>query len=70
MREEVEAVLAKIRPILRGTDVVIIDLNEGIVKVKVLTSSCDTGVSREMTLEILEEQLKEQVPEIKEVIIV
>ena len=55
MREKIEAALAKIRPILRGMDVVLIDLNDGIVKVRVLTSSCADRMSREMTLEILKE---------------
>ena len=70
MREKVEAALVKIRPILGGTDVVLMDLDEGIVKVRVLTSSCAAGMSPEMTIEILEEQLKELVPDVKEVIAV
>lgn len=68
MREKVEEVLRKIRPSLGGTDAALIDFNEGIVKVKILTSSCAAGVPKDMALEILEDQLKEEVPEVKEVI--
>lgn len=70
MLEKVEAALAKIRPTLGGTDVILIDLNENIVMVRVLKSSCAAGMPIEMTLELVEEQLKEEVPEIKEVIAV
>jgi Fe-S cluster biogenesis protein NfuA len=72
MRERVEAILAKLRPGLGGTDVVLVDVGEGIVKVKVLPSPGCSGPSmpEEMVLEELEEQLKEEVPEIKEVIAV
>ena len=68
MREKVEAAIAKIRSSLRGTDVVLIDVNEGTVKVQILTSGCVAGIPKEIALEIVEEQLKEQVPEVKEVI--
>ena len=68
MREKVEAAIAKIRSSLKGTDVVLIDINEGIVKVQVLTSACAAGIPKEIAFEIFEEQLKEQVPEVKEVV--
>lgn len=60
--------IAKIRPSLRGTDVLLLDISGGVVKLKILTSSCGPGIPKEMAIEILEEQLKEEVPEIKEVI--
>jgi len=70
MREKVEAALNKIRPSLGGTDIALIDASEGIVKVKILISSCGPGMDKEMALETLEEMLKEQVPEVKEVVAV
>jgi Fe-S cluster biogenesis protein NfuA len=68
MREKVEAVIAKIRPSLRGTDIILLDAEEGIVKVQILTSACTSGIPEEIVFEIFEEQLKEQVPEVKEVV--
>jgi len=53
---------------LGGTDVVLIDISGGVVKLKILTSSCGPGIPKEMAIEILEEQLKEKVPEIEAVI--
>jgi len=64
----VQEAIAKIRPSLRGTDVLLLDISGGVVKLKILTSSCGPGIPKEMAIEILEEQLKEEVPEIKEVI--
>jgi len=68
MREKVEAAIAKIRSSLRGIDVVLIDVNEGTVKVQILTSACVAGIPKEIAFEILEEQLKEELPEVKEVV--
>jgi len=68
MREKVEAAIAKIRSSLRGTDVILIDVKEGIVKVQILTSACASGIPEEIAFEIFEDQLKEQVPEVKEVV--
>ncbi len=60
--------IAKIKPSLRGTDVLLLDISGGVVKLKILTSSCGPGIPKEMAIEILEEQLKEELPEIEEVI--
>jgi Fe-S cluster biogenesis protein NfuA len=68
VREKVEAAIAKIRSSLRGTDIVLMDVNEGIVKVQILTSACASGIPKEIVFEILEEQLKKQMPEVKEVV--
>ena len=72
MREKVEAVLAQIRPALLadGGDVQLVDVNEGVVKVK-LTGACGGCPMASMTLHHgIERLLKEQVPEVKEVIAV
>jgi len=70
MREKVEAAINKIRPGLGGTDIAFIDASDGIVKVKILISSCGPGMDKEMALEVLEDELKEQMPEVKEVVAV
>ena len=70
MWEKTEAAINKIRPSLGGTDVALIDASEGIVKVRIFTSSCGPGMPKEAALETLDEFLREEVPEIKEVIAV
>jgi Fe-S cluster biogenesis protein NfuA len=72
MRERVEAVLAKIRPALLadGGDVKLVDVSEGVVKLK-LTGACAGCPMSTMTLKGgIERILKEQVPEVKEVVAV
>jgi len=68
MREKVEAAIAKIRASLRGIDIILIDVKEDIVKVHIFTSACASGIPEEIAFETFEEQLKKQVPEIKEVV--
>ena len=70
MREKVEAVLDLVRPVLRsdGGDVELVDVKEGKVWLK-LTGACGGCPMATMTLKNgIERTLKEQLPEIKEVI--
>ena len=72
MREKVEAALAQIRPSLQadGGDVELVDVSEGVVKVK-LTGACGGCPMATMTLRNgIEQVIKKQVPEIKEVVAV
>ena len=72
MREKVETVLAKIRPALQadGGDVELVDVNEGTVKVR-LKGACAGCPMSTMTLKNgIERILKEQIPEVKEVVAV
>ena len=72
MREKVEAVLAQIRPALQadGGDVELVDVNEGVVRLK-LTGACSGCPMAAMTLQHgIERVLKEQIPEVKQVIAV
>jgi len=72
MKGKVEAVLAQIRPALQsdGGDVELVDVNEGVVSLK-LKGACGSCPMAAMTLRHgIERILKEQVPEIKEVIAV
>jgi len=72
MREKVEAVLAQVRPALQadGGDVELVDMNEGVVSLK-LKGACAGCPMATMTLRNgIERILKEQVPEVKEVIAV
>ncbi len=67
MRENVEKALQKIRPALQadGGDIELIDVQDGVVKVK-LTGACGTCPMSQMTLKQgVERVLREEVPEIK-----
>jgi Fe-S cluster biogenesis protein NfuA len=72
MRDKVEAVLDKIRPqlMMDGGNVELVEVNEGTVKVK-LTGACGGCPMASMTLKMgIEKILKQEIPEIKEVIAV
>ena len=72
MKEKVEAVLAQARSALQadGGDVELVDVKEGIVRLK-LKGACNGCPMATMTLRNgIERILKEQVPEVKEVIAV
>ena len=71
MKEKVEAVLGKIRPMLQadGGDVELVEVSDdGIVKVK-LTGACSGCPMSQMTLKMgIEKFLKQEIPEVKEVV--
>jgi len=70
MRDKVEEVLKKIRPSLQadGGDIELVDVSDGVVKVK-LTGACGSCPMSTMTLKMgVERVLKEQIPEVKEVV--
>ncbi len=71
MREKVEKALDKVRPMLvaDGGNIELVDVSEdGVVKVR-LTGACGSCPMSSMTLKMgVERLLKEEVPEIKEVI--
>ena len=70
MREQVESVLTKIKPALQadGGDVELVDVTDGIVKVK-LTGHCAGCPMSQMTLKRgIEKLLKQEIPAVKEVV--
>ncbi|MBI4180876.1 MAG: NifU family protein [Chloroflexi bacterium] len=72
MREKVEAVLERIRPMLAGDggNVELLDVNDGTVQVR-LTGACGSCPMSTMTLKMgIERILKEEVPEVREVVAV
>ena len=72
MREKVEAALAKIKPSLQadGGDVELVDVTDGVVKLK-LTGACSGCPMSAVTLQLgIERILRQQVPEIKKVVAV
>jgi Fe-S cluster biogenesis protein NfuA len=72
MKEKVQAALEKVRPALQadGGDVELVDVQDGVVKVK-LTGACGGCPMSQMTLKMgIERLLKKEVPEVKEVVAV
>jgi Fe-S cluster biogenesis protein NfuA len=71
MKEKVEATLGRIRPSLQadGGNVELVEVSpDGVVKVK-LTGACQGCAMSQMTLKMgIERALKQEVPEVKEVI--
>ena len=70
MRDKIEEVLDKIRPnlIMDGGNVELIDVNDGVVKVK-LTGACGGCPMATLTLKMgIERILKQEIPEVKEVV--
>lgn len=70
MKEKVQEVINKLRPLLQrdGGDIELVDVNEGVVKVK-LTGACGSCPMSQMTLKMgVESTLKKEIPGIKEVI--
>ena len=72
MKEKVQAALEQVRPALiaDGGDVQLVDVKDGVVKVK-LTGACGGCPMATMTLKGgIERVLREHVPEVKEVVAV
>jgi len=70
MQDKIAEVLNKIRPLLMkdGGDVELVEVNDGTVKVK-LTGACAGCPMSTMTLKMgIEKILKQEVPEVKEVV--
>ena len=71
-KEQVEAALNKIRPNLQadGGDVELVDVTDGTVKVR-LTGACGGCPMSTITLKMgIEQMLKQELPEVKEVVAV
>ncbi len=72
MKEKVEGVLEKIRPMLAGDggNVELVDVNDGTVQLR-LTGACAGCPMSTMTLKMgIERLLKQEIPEVKEVVAV
>ena len=72
MRDKVEEVLNQIRPLLvrDGGNVELVDINDGVVEVK-LSGACAGCAMSTMTLKMgIERILKQEIPDVKEVVAV
>jgi len=68
--DRVEKIIDKVRPALGVNIVELVDVSEGVVRVRVIPSACSAGISQETVLILLEEQIKDEMPEIREVVAV
>jgi Fe-S cluster biogenesis protein NfuA len=72
MKEKIEAAIAKIRPLLQrdGGDIELVEVVDNVVKVK-LKGACGSCPMSAMTLKMgVEKAIKQEVPEITEVVAV
>jgi Fe-S cluster biogenesis protein NfuA len=72
MNEKIEEAIGKIRPFLQsdGGDIQFVEFVDGVVKVK-LQGACGSCPMSMMTLKMgVEKQLKQEIPEVKEVVAV
>ncbi len=69
MKEKVEKVIEKIRPTLQvdGGDIQLVDVKNGIVKVKLTGACCGCPMSQLTLKNYVETTLKKEVPGIKSV---
>lgn len=70
MRAKVEEIISKFGPGLGGTVVSLMDISEGVVKVKIFVPSCGPAVRKEVVIDLLDEELSKKVPGFKEVVAV
>jgi len=68
--DKVERAIAKVRPALGANTVELVDVSDGVVKVQVIPCSCSAGMPEEMIVNLIEEQVKDELPEIAEVVAV
>ncbi len=71
MEEKVEKIIEKMRPYVQmhGGDVSLVDIKDGIVKLKVSGACAGCGLADMTYNKMLGSMIKEEVPEIKEIII-
>jgi Fe-S cluster biogenesis protein NfuA len=68
MQERVQRIIDVLKSAFAGTEVVLLGVNDGIVRVQIFASGCHGGPPKEATLALLQEELMEEIPEIKEIV--
>jgi len=71
MQEKVQKIIEKMRPYIQmhGGDVCLVDIKDGAVKIKVTGACATCQLSDETFHQMLGGMIKEEVPEIKEIVI-
>ncbi len=70
IEDQVEKIIDKVRPAFGVNIVELVTVEDGVVKVRVVPSACAAGIPQETVLLLLEEQIKDEMPEIREVVAV
>jgi Fe-S cluster biogenesis protein NfuA len=72
VREKVEEIIGKIRPLLQadGGDVELVDVDDGVVKVRLQGACAGCPMSTITLQQGIARILKEQIPEVKDVVAV
>lgn len=70
MRQEVEKVIEKLRPGLGVNAIELVDVQDGIVHIRVFSSACHAGIPENTIINLLEEELQDEIPGIKKVVAV
>lgn len=68
MRDRVQHIIDKLKPAFDTTEVILLGVKDGVVKVQVFAPGCHGGPPKEATLALLEEELQSEIPEIKAVV--
>ncbi len=71
MENKIKKIIEKMRPyiVMHGGDVSLVDIKEGVVKLKVSGACVGCSFSDETFNEMIGGMIKEEVPEIKQIII-
>ncbi|MDR1083274.1 MAG: NifU family protein [Deltaproteobacteria bacterium] len=69
-KEQVEAVLGKVRPALvaDGGDIQLVDVKDGVVSVRLVGACCGCPMAQETLKHGVERVLRDEIPGIKEVV--
>jgi len=70
IQKRVERVIEKLRPALGVNIVELVDVMDGVVRVRVIPSACSAGIPQETVVVLLEEQIMDELPEIRAVVAV
>lgn len=68
MKDRVQNVIDRLKPAFGPTEVILLGVKNGVVKVQVFAPGCHGGPPREAAVAILEEELQEEMPDIQVVV--
>lgn len=70
MRVRVEKAIERLTPAMGVNIIELVDVQDGVVSVRLFPSACSAGMAPQTMLNLVEEQLQDEVPEIKQVLLV
>ena len=71
MEEKIKKIIEKMRPYIQmhGGDVSLVDINDGVVKLRISGACAECQLSDETFNQMLGGMIKEEVPEVKDILI-